>query len=166
MIWGLTGRIWEPAKVTARQRLCKDATIAKPPLRNVRKQQWRKCWTGVFYTVSAEATQGVSFELWCYLRQEDDMETPYRKDCIQNLAHVLTDLLSGRLSRNIKLTLCKTLIRWVMTHACPTWEYGADAHLLKLQRLQNTVLRPIGNLDSSPRTARGFQNSLRVWLHN
>jgi hypothetical protein len=34
-----------------------------------------------------------------------------------------------------------------MTHACPTWEYGADAHLLKLQRLQNRVLRAIGNLD-------------------
>jgi hypothetical protein len=35
----------------------------------------------------------------------------------------------------------------VMTHACPTWEYAADAQLLKLQRLQNRVLHAIGNLD-------------------
>jgi hypothetical protein len=34
-----------------------------------------------------------------------------------------------------------------MTYACPTWEYAADIHLLKLQRLQNRVLRATGNLD-------------------
>jgi hypothetical protein len=34
-----------------------------------------------------------------------------------------------------------------MTYACPTWEHLADAHLLKLQHLQNTVLRAIGNLE-------------------
>jgi hypothetical protein len=34
-----------------------------------------------------------------------------------------------------------------MTYACPTWEYGADAHVLKLQRLQNRVLRAPGKLD-------------------
>jgi hypothetical protein len=55
---------------------------------------------------------------------------------------------SGRLSTNIKVTLHKALSRSVMTYACPTWEYGADAHLLKLQRLQNRVLRAIGNLDT------------------
>jgi hypothetical protein len=32
-------------------------------------------------------------------------------------------------------------------YACPTWEYSAAAHLLKLQRLQNRVLHAIGNLD-------------------
>jgi hypothetical protein len=50
---------------------------------------------------------------------------------------------SQRLSTNIKLTLDKALIRSVMTYACPTWEYAADARLLKLQRLQNRVLRAI-----------------------
>jgi hypothetical protein len=35
--------------------------------------------------------------------------------------------------------LYKALIRSVMTYACPTWEYAADAHLLKLQSLQNRV---------------------------
>jgi hypothetical protein len=35
----------------------------------------------------------------------------------------------------------------VMTHACHTWEYTADAYLLKLQLLQNRVLRATGNLD-------------------
>jgi hypothetical protein len=54
---------------------------------------------------------------------------------------------SGRLSTNIKLTLYKALIRSVMAYAYPTWEYAAGAHLLKLQRLQNRVLRAIGNLD-------------------
>jgi hypothetical protein len=34
-----------------------------------------------------------------------------------------------------------------MTYASTTWEYAADAHLLKLQRLQNRVLHAIGNLD-------------------
>jgi hypothetical protein len=34
-----------------------------------------------------------------------------------------------------------------MTYACPTWEFAADTHLMRLQRLQNRVLRAIGNLD-------------------
>jgi hypothetical protein len=33
-----------------------------------------------------------------------------------------------------------------MTDACPAWEFAADNHLLKLQRLQNKVLRNIGNV--------------------
>jgi hypothetical protein len=32
-----------------------------------------------------------------------------------------------------------------MTYACPTWDFAADTHLMKLQRLQNKVLRTIGN---------------------
>jgi hypothetical protein len=44
------------------------------------------------------------------------------------------------------LTLHKALIRSAMTYACPTWEFAADTRLLKLQRLQNKVLRTIGNL--------------------
>jgi hypothetical protein len=47
---------------------------------------------------------------------------------------------SVRLSANIKLTLHKALIRSVMTYACPAWEFAAECHLLKLQRLQNRVL--------------------------
>jgi hypothetical protein len=33
----------------------------------------------------------------------------------------------------------------VLTYACPAWEFAADTHLLKLQRLQNRVLRSTGN---------------------
>jgi hypothetical protein len=33
-----------------------------------------------------------------------------------------------------------------MTYACPTWEFAAGTQL-KLQRLQNRVLRATGNLD-------------------
>jgi hypothetical protein len=54
-------------------------------------------------------------------------------------------LKSDRLSANIKLTLHKELIRSVMTYACPAWELAADIYLLKLQRLQNKVLRNTGN---------------------
>jgi hypothetical protein len=32
-----------------------------------------------------------------------------------------------------------------MTYACPAWEFAAELHLLKLQRLQNKVLRTIGS---------------------
>jgi hypothetical protein len=32
-----------------------------------------------------------------------------------------------------------------MIYACPAWEFGTDTHLIKLQRLQNKVLRTIGN---------------------
>jgi hypothetical protein len=32
------------------------------------------------------------------------------------------------------------------TYACPAWEFAADNHLLKLQRLKNKVLRTIGHL--------------------
>jgi hypothetical protein len=49
------------------------------------------------------------------------------------------------LSTNNKLSLHKALIRSVMTYACPAWELPADTYLLKLQRLQNKVLRTTGN---------------------
>jgi hypothetical protein len=51
---------------------------------------------------------------------------------------------SERLSANIKLTLHKALIRSVMAYACPAWEFAADTQLLKLQPLENKVLRAVG----------------------
>jgi hypothetical protein len=36
-----------------------------------------------------------------------------------------------------------------MTYACLSWEFAADNHLLKLQHLQNKVLRTIGNFPRS-----------------
>jgi hypothetical protein len=33
-----------------------------------------------------------------------------------------------------------------MTYACPAREFTAETYILKLQRLQNKVLRTIGNL--------------------
>jgi hypothetical protein len=32
-----------------------------------------------------------------------------------------------------------------MIYASPAWEFAADTHLIKFQRLQNQVLRTIGN---------------------
>jgi hypothetical protein len=52
---------------------------------------------------------------------------------------------SESLSANIKLTLHKALMKSVMAYACPGLELAADTCLLKLQRLQNKVLRTIGN---------------------
>jgi hypothetical protein len=52
-----------------------------------------------------------------------------------------------RLSTNIKLKFYKVLIASVTPYACPTWENAADVRPLKLQRLQNRVLRATGNRD-------------------
>jgi hypothetical protein len=54
---------------------------------------------------------------------------------------------SKHLNANIKLIMYRALIRSIMTYSCPIWEFTADTHLMKLQRLQNRVLRAIGNLD-------------------
>jgi predicted component of type VI protein secretion system len=54
-------------------------------------------------------------------------------------------LKSERLSAKIKLNLRKALIRTVIAYGCPAWELAADTYLLKLQSLQNKVLRTIGN---------------------
>jgi hypothetical protein len=43
----------------------------------------------------------------------------------------------------MRLVLFKFLIRSFMTYTSPTWEYAADSHLFKLQRLQNRVFRAI-----------------------
>jgi hypothetical protein len=32
-----------------------------------------------------------------------------------------------------------------MNNACPEWEFAAETHLLKLRRVQNRVVRTIGN---------------------
>jgi hypothetical protein len=37
-----------------------------------------------------------------------------------------------------------------MTYACPVWKFAAESHLSKLQRLQNKVLRTIGNFPRHP----------------
>jgi hypothetical protein len=67
---------------------------------------------------------------------------------------------SEQLSTNIKLTLHKALIRSNTTYAGPAWEFAADNHLLKLQRLQNKVLRTIGKFPSAYRFA------ICIWLSN
>jgi hypothetical protein len=48
---------------------------------------------------------------------------------------------SERLNANIKLALHKALIKSVMASACPGWEFAAETRLLKMQCLQNKVLR-------------------------
>jgi hypothetical protein len=50
-----------------------------------------------------------------------------------------------RLISKIKLTHHKALIKSDMTYTCPAWELAADTYFLNLQRLQNKVLRTIGN---------------------
>jgi hypothetical protein len=49
------------------------------------------------------------------------------------------------LSTTLNLALQKVLKRSVMTYACPVWEFLEDTHLMKYERLQNKVLRTIGN---------------------
>jgi hypothetical protein len=67
---------------------------------------------------------------------------------------------SERLSHKIKLTFHKALIRSVMIYACPAWKFEAEIYLLKLQRLQNKVLRTIGSFprrESVPDMHMAFQ---------
>jgi hypothetical protein len=66
---------------------------------------------------------------------------------------IYTLLKSEQLSANIKLSLHKTLIRSVMTYTCPARELAVDTYHLKLQRLQNKVLRTIGNFQGAHRSA-------------
>jgi hypothetical protein len=66
-------------------------------------------------------------------------------NAFRTFIRVYSLLKSERLSTNIKLTLHKALITSVMTYACPAWEFAADTHLFKLQRLQNKVFCTIGN---------------------
>jgi hypothetical protein len=56
---------------------------------------------------------------------------------------------SESLSANIKLILPKALIRSVMAYACPVWELAADTYLLKLQRLESKVLRPLNSFQGA-----------------
>jgi hypothetical protein len=45
-----------------------------------------------------------------------------------------------------------------MTHACSAWEFAADTHVMKLQHLQNTVLRIIRKFPRSiPIRDMGFK---------
>jgi hypothetical protein len=71
------------------------------------------------------------------------METTPEIDRSQGLQSIY--FKSERLSASIELTFHKALIRAIMTDASPTWEFAADIHLLKFQRLQNKVPRTIGN---------------------
>jgi hypothetical protein len=48
-----------------------------------------------------------------------------------------------------------------MTYACPAWEFVVDSHLLKLQRLQNKVLRTTGNLPRRMLT-RGLHVAFKI----
>jgi hypothetical protein len=58
----------------------------------------------------------------------------------------------------MKLTLHKALIRFVMTYACPAWDFAAETHLLKLQCLQNKVLRTIR------KPPRRIWSAICIWL--
>jgi hypothetical protein len=66
---------------------------------------------------------------------------------------------SEGLSSKIKFNLHKALIRSVMTYGCPNREFAAECHLLKLQRLQNKVLRAIG------KGAHRFAISIRLFIY-
>jgi hypothetical protein len=65
---------------------------------------------------------------------------------LRTFLQIYSLLKSEKLSIKSKMTLYKTLIRSKMNYACPTWKSAADNHLMKLQRLQNKVLRVIGGL--------------------
>jgi hypothetical protein len=67
------------------------------------------------------------------------------KKAFRTFTRIYSILKSERLSAIIKLTLYKALIGSIMTYACSAWELAEDTYLLKLQRMQNTVLRTSRN---------------------
>jgi hypothetical protein len=84
------------------------------------------------------------------------METAHGNDeakVCRTFIRIYSLLKTERSSTNIKLTLHKALIRSVTIYAYPAWELAADTYLLKLQRLQNKVLRTIGNFPRCNKSA-------------
>jgi hypothetical protein len=65
---------------------------------------------------------------------------------LRTFVQIYSLLKSETLSIKTKKTLYKALIRSKMTYACPALESAPGTHLLKLQRLQNKVLRVTGGL--------------------
>jgi hypothetical protein len=76
------------------------------------------------------------------------------------LIRIYSIFKTERLSTNIKLTLHKALIRIIITYACPAWEFAADNHLLKLQRLQTNLSAPLEIFQGAYRFA------ICTWLSN
>jgi hypothetical protein len=68
---------------------------------------------------------------------------------------------SERLNANIKLTFYRALIRSAKTYACPAWEFAAECHLFKSQRLQNKVLRTIGKFPKRT-SVRDMHKAFRI----
>jgi hypothetical protein len=70
-----------------------------------------------------------------------------RSQTLGSVIRIYSISKSKNLNANIKLIRYRALIRLILTYACPIWEFAADINLMKLQRLQNRVLRAISNLD-------------------
>jgi hypothetical protein len=77
-----------------------------------------------------------------YLGVTFDRRMTWRHHIKRNLAKALRTyggtyslFKSGRLNTNTKFAFYKALFMSVMTYACSTWEYAADARLLKWQHL-------------------------------
>jgi hypothetical protein len=89
------------------------------------------------------------------------MEIAHRNDeakAFRTFIRVYSLLKSEPLSANIKFTPQKALSRTKMTYVCPAWEFVADNHLLKLQRLQNRFSAPLAIFQGAHRFA------ICIWL--
>jgi hypothetical protein len=64
------------------------------------------------------------------------------------------------LSTNIKLTLHKALIRFIMTYACPVCEFALDNHLMKLQHRKTRFFAPLIISQGA------HQSAICTWLSN
>jgi hypothetical protein len=65
------------------------------------------------------------------------------------------------LSIHIKLNIYKIIGRSGLVDACPIWQNMADPHLLKVQHLQDRVLRALGVLDRGT-PVRDLKVALRI----
>ena len=83
---------------------------------------------------------------------------------------------NSKLKTNIKLSLCKTCIRPIITYGYQIWVAAAKTHINKIQRMQNKFLRvilklyvtPIKKLHATaniPTIQEYIQNSLTTAYH-
>lgn len=72
------------------------------------------------------------------------MENPYRTTEVKSFrtfVRVYFLFRSDRLSCDVKIAVRNALIGYMMTYACPAWEFTADIEVLNLQHLRNKDAR-------------------------
>jgi hypothetical protein len=89
------------------------------------------------------------------------VETVHRNDRNRCLGYLHKDIFHIQMQALERRCVYGALMRSKMTYVCPTSEFAAGIHLVKLQRLQNRVLRALS--DPEGRTpVRDFRVAFKI----